>query len=129
MATTSTDWKRLFLREAAWSAPENGISLYETLKTAARAQLSTTATGKILVGTAGNGHSLTFNLPSNSGALTPETVAGTCEDLLTRYELASAYLISTDIPTPTDAQILAQMMDQLVAIRSYTTNFSSAVSR
>jgi L-asparagine transporter-like permease len=92
----TTDFKRLFLRGLKWDAEDASESptLADTLKTAARAQLTTAGTGTILTGTSGNGHAVTFSLPMGGRGMTPQDMAELCEDMLTRYDAAEAAVIA-----------------------------------
>jgi hypothetical protein len=110
----TTDFKRLFLRGLKWDAEDASVAtLAATLKTAARAQLTTAGTGTILTGTSGNGHSVTFSLPMGGRGLTPQDMAELCEDMLTRYDAAETAVIAAGTAEPTDDQIFTEMMAML----------------
>lgn len=115
----STDYKRLFIRGLAWDAADASATLYNTLKAASRAQLTKTASGKVLVSHTGNGTTSTYALPS-SGDVSPSDVAELCEEMLRRYEEAAADLGGT----PTDSAILTEILSQLAPVRSCGYDFS-----
>lgn len=119
MATVSTEYKRLFLRDLQWSAEDQNISLADALKAAARGRLSETKTGRVIISTAGNGKSVSFNTPS-SASFSPQVAAELCSELLDRYDAAVAYLGGT----PTDADILAEMLAMLQVVAEASTDFS-----
>lgn len=127
----TTELRKLFLRGFKWDSEEQGLSLYDVLKAAARAQSKETQSGKILTGTAANGGSFTFTLPAQANGLSPYAVTETLSNLLDVYDAAVAYLISTGIPTPTDAQIFTEMMANLIPIKETffdpsTTHFGTS---
>lgn len=117
------NFKRLFLRGLKWDAEEQSISLHDALKSAARAQLTETRNGLILIGTAGNGHTVNFSLPGNGGGLTPFDIADLLEDLLRRHEEASTNLVAAGTADPTDDQIFTEMLTLLVPVRAVTHDF------
>jgi hypothetical protein len=104
---------RLTLRGLKWSAESGSTSLEAVLKSAAQSRLSQTESGKVLVGTAANGHSVTYALPSNGNSLTPASAAEMISYLLDLYDAAKAALGGT----PTDTQIFNEMMARLVPAR------------
>ena len=112
----TTDYKRLFLRGLKWDAEDASITLAAALKAAARAQLTPTKTGAILTATAGNNHSVTFTLPGAGQGATPAQIAALCEELLRLYDAATAALVASGVPSPTDAQLLTEMLHRLETV-------------
>lgn len=121
MASVATTFKRLFVRNLLWSAQEAGSTLFSQLKSAAQARFQSTATGKILIATAANGHSHNWQIPNY---FTPQDAAELIEELITRYEEARAALIAGGTASPTDQQIYDELMDQLQPVRSVARDFS-----
>lgn len=107
---------RLLLRSLLWTAQDNGASLYDTLKAAARARLEETAAGKVLVGVSQRGLSTTFALPP--GDLGPLDVTRTLARLLDLYDAA---LLAA--PTATDAELAAAMTAQIKPVNAVGSNF------
>jgi hypothetical protein len=121
----TTDFKRLFLRGLKWDAEEAPVAtLAATLKTAARAQLTTAGNGTVLTGTSGNGHSVTFSLPMGGRGLIPQDVAELCEEMLQRYDAAVAALVAAGTAEPTDDQIFTEMLALLEPVYDAHPDFS-----
>lgn len=89
------------------------LTLEDGLKAAARARLTMTSKGQTLLSTAGNGHSVTFSLPAAGQGVTPTEIVCLCEELLQSYSDSSAALVASGVTTPTDEQILTEMLDRL----------------
>jgi hypothetical protein len=127
LATVSTEYKRLFLRGLKWSAEEEGISLYAALKAAARGRLSQTANGKVILATTGNGQSVTFSIPNEHSAFTPQAAAELCEELLTRFEAAvtaTGTSAAASLDGSNDAALLTEMLALLEPITEVHSDFS-----
>jgi hypothetical protein len=116
----STDYKRLFLRGIKWDAEDArpALRLEAALKAAARAQLTPTKGGVVLTGTAGNNHSVTFSLPAAGQGASPHQIAILCEELIKLYEDSKAALIASGVETPSDDQLLTEILDRLQPIKS-----------
>lgn len=95
-------------------------TLASLLRAARRARLEATERGKVLVSTSGNGHSSTFEMPDDFTAVDAVELV---EEISRRYDEALAYLIQEGDPTPTDAELAAEMLDKLHAVRSVACNF------
>jgi hypothetical protein len=122
MVPTAT--KRLWLRRAYSETTAGGGSTYTTLEEALQAY-AFAASDNTQVGTIAstsiNGHSVAFSNRDNGS--TPEDVAGAWSDLLDLYDLSVIRLSGT----PSDAQIKDEMMYQLVALTSFTGDYSTAL--
>ncbi len=95
---------RLFIRALFWEASEKGLTFDAVLKASARAKLSETVKGKVLVGTTANGVSATFQLPA-VGDVTQADVTEFCSLLLdTAEEIKRAE------PTITDAALEPKLL-------------------
>lgn len=137
MATT-TEFKRLFLRGIKWDSVDQEITLADALKAASRSTLSNVNGGLVLIGSAGNGTSTTFALPSGRG-VTPTDVTELCERLLTEYDAAVAFLGDDAVTTEGEGEeaeevaddnaIFAQMLLQIVPVRESYSDFSAINSR
>jgi hypothetical protein len=121
----TTDYKRLFVQGLKWDADQTGATLYNTLEVAARARLTQTSAGRSLIGTSANGHSVTYQLPQAGQGITQTAAAELCGEILRRYDEAKAALIADGTAEPTDDQIFRQLMSQLIAGYSSTTNFGA----
>lgn len=116
MSVRTSD-KRAFLQCIKWDADEARITLKDGLKAALRGQVQEISTGKVLIGTAGNGQTVTFALPASLDAATAMRVVQELWDL---YEAAEASVSdSTNVTL-----ILAEMKDRLKAVRSFTLDHS-----
>ncbi|HTJ79698.1 MAG TPA: hypothetical protein VL357_11945 [Rariglobus sp.] len=71
------DYVSLFLRTLKWDAEARGITFQAALKEAAQARITATSEGLALVGTATDGSSVNYALPSPAAgmSLSPETLA------------------------------------------------------
>ena len=116
MSVRTSD-KRAFLNCIKWDADEARIALKDGLKAALRGQVQEISTGKVLIGTAGNGQTVSFALPASLDAATAMRVVQELWDL---YEAAEASVSdSTDVDL-----IFDEMKDRLKAVRSYTLDHS-----
>jgi hypothetical protein len=122
VARVSTAFKRALLRSINADGVAAGLSLLQSLTAALRGRVTETQTGAFLSGTAGNGHSVQFLIPQ--GGLTPETAVETVGQLFDEYEASRTALIAAGVATPTDGQILTEMLDRLVAVKSFTSCFT-----
>ena len=114
-----TAYARLVLRGLAWDAGEGGLSLFESLKAAARAKLTATEKGQFLTGAAGNGTSVQFGLPSARDC-TPQEIAELTSWLIDLYETVVAGLT-----TPTDAEILTAMLAEMQPRRTHDVRMTT----
>lgn len=124
VANVSTPFKRIFLRTLAWDAEKMGLPLFELLKAAAISSVQDSGSGPVLIGTSAKGHAVTFAIPPDGRGYTPSELCAAVEELITRYEYATAALIAVGIPTPTDAQILTEMLAMLVSITEVYSDFT-----
>lgn len=121
----TTAFKRLLLQGIAWDAEDADLTLLDGLKAASRAQLTETKNGTVLIGTAGNGFNATFTLPNNGQGITPTDATELCSELLDRYNDALAALTARGIDTPTDSQILVEMLALMKKVKSSYADFST----
>lgn len=116
----STDYKRQALRRlkrvAAAATP--AISLLAALEALGDARFKETQSGRVLVGAAGNGQSVSFAV---IGDITPVTQVELAEDLHRRYDEAKANLGGA----PSDGQIFDEMMALLQPVRSVVNSYRS----
>lgn len=130
MATVPTEYKRIFLRELKWSAEENGKSLFDSIKAAARGRVQETASGQVIISTAANGQQTEFSVPSSGSItglnITPIDIASLCEELITRYESAVA-ATGAETDGTGDAAILAEMLAMLIPADEVQSDFSEMV--
>jgi hypothetical protein len=114
---------RLFVRGLAWDAGDAGASFDDTLKAAARAKLTDSGKGKVLVGTTAGGASVTYTLPP-LGDLTGQDVADVCSTLLDKVDVLRAAT-----PAITDAELLAALLAAYPTIRAMRPDFSTGLCR
>jgi hypothetical protein len=120
MHRVPADYVSLFLRFVEWEATDRGVAVRDLLKEIARARLSSTAEGLSLIGTAADGSSVTYAIPSPVAGMTlnPETLAlmvGRLWDWIDEIILEDA--------EATDAEILAGLRTRAKPIRVFRPNF------
>jgi len=119
MGRASTAYKRLFVRNLGYST-ENG-TLCDQLKLLVKASVTSTSSGKVLTATASNGHSHSWTIPEE---FSPQQAAELVSEIVDRKEEAEAKLIADGNATPTDAQIITEMLDKLRPIRSVGQDYT-----
>ena len=119
----SAEFSRLLIQGIQWDAQDANITLYVALKAAARAKLSLTDKGRYLIGTTGNGKSVSFQLPPLGRGQSSEELAEATYRLVELYEASKASLIAGGIAAPTDEQIVAEIKARLQPVRSYRVDF------
>lgn len=112
MARISTPFKRAFLRRQATLAVENSRTLEAQLEATLDERVDAVASGQAIASTSGNGQSVSFSEPGKGGP-GADGIAELASELLDRYARAVATLGGT----PTDAEILEQMLSELVPAR------------
>lgn len=124
MSAVPTDYKRLFLRSLKWDAEDSSLSLLDTLKIAARARISETSKGKVLVGTAANGKSASFAIPA--GSINNADLVCLCGEMVDRHEEAIRLLAARTVPiaSPTQTQIFDEMLALLQPAYSVCSDYS-----
>jgi hypothetical protein len=95
---------RLFIRALFWEASEKGLTFDAVLKASARAKLTETVKGKVLVGTAANGVQASFALPA-VGDVTQADVTEFCSLLLDTMDE-----IKAGEPSITDAALEPKLL-------------------
>lgn len=113
----SSAFVRLFVRGLQWDAEDAGATFSDTLKTAARARLTNSARGKVLIGTASNGTSSTFSLPP-LGDLTGNDVADVCSVLLDKVDAIRA---ADDAIT--DEALVVALLGEFESVRAVGYDF------
>lgn len=109
---------RLFIRGLAWDAEASGQSFVDTVKTAARARLTDTQRGKVLIA-ASSGHTSTqFSLPP-IGSLAQEDIIEVCSAVLDRCDQLVAAT-----PELTDDQLLPALLALFPSIVQTRPDFS-----
>lgn len=124
VANVSTPFKRALLREFFWSAEEKGGVAYDSIKCALRGKVEHAGQGIFLVGSTALGNAVSYQVPSEGRGYSPAEILEAVEELLTRHEAATAALIAAGNPTPTDAQILSEMLALLVPIRETFSDYT-----
>lgn len=100
------------------------MCLEATLRQACRSRIEDTKSGQVLLSAAGNGSTVQFALPQGSSNLTPDAVASACSDLYDRYVDAKADLITAGTASPSDDQVLAEMLFRLSPRKTMADDFS-----
>lgn len=110
-------FKRALLRCIKWGSESAGISLEAALKAAMLARYSESSKGRFLIGTSGNGTSVSFAVPTG---LNPVDILETLEELYALYTLTE----DADGGTPTDATVFATMLDELQEADSFFGDYT-----
>lgn len=114
---------RLFIRGLAWDADDADETFVDTLKVAARARLTQTNKGKVLVGSTAGGASVTYTLPP-LGDMTAQDVVDVCSELLDKVDaIVAAH------PEYGDDQIKTALLAAFPSIRAVRQDFSCGLRR
>ena len=114
MANIETDIKRLFVRTLQWDADDDSVTFFTKLKAFARARMTQTKNGLIIIETEGNGHVSKFRIPHE---MSTTDVAAMCGETIRRYEEAIAALGVDGSSVGQNAAIAAEILDNLYAVR------------
>jgi hypothetical protein len=106
---------------------------YASLLAALNGENSTTnagvGAGGAVTQVAANGHSISYSSPgSSSNVYAPQDLAEMSALMLDRYDQAIIDLVASGIPSPTDAQIYAQMLGDLQPAYEATPDFSNLMA-
>jgi len=114
------DYVSLFIRNLQWMVTDTPVALQALLKQIAQAKLQNTDEGLALVGTATDGSSVNYAIPSPTAgmSLSPETLTLMVGRL---WQWVDDCLAST--PGATDAQIIAYMQTQAAPVRLFRPSF------
>lgn len=112
---------RLFIRGLAWDSQASGVPFRDTLQTAAKARLTDSARGKVLVGVTAGGNSTTYTLPP-LGNISADDLAEVCGNLLDQVDALVA-----ETPLITDDALVAGLLALNPTIR--TTFADHSLSR
>ena len=118
----TTDYKRAWLGKLYRAT--NVATLLGRLEAESDARITATQSGGTITGTSANGHSVSFAGPDSGGTSFGE-MAAFCAEMIRRHDEAKAALIAAGTASPTDAQIYAEMLAQLIACDSFTSDYSA----
>jgi len=120
----AAQFKRLFLRCIERDARRNGLKLADAIWLLAEAKFTETKSGKVLTSTSGNGHSVTFTIPSSGQGYPPHVMTEFFGWLIDLHEEIRAGL--TD---PTDNDVVEAMLaeDRMRACKGARSDFSYLV--
>lgn len=122
MYTFNVSLKRSYLRTVF--ATLGGVTLLAALTAKSSAASASIEGGQIVRSTSSSDVSVEFAEPGK-GALGPQAMVELWESLLNDYDTAVYLLTQSGIAAPTDAQIYAKMMGEiLIAVTSYGGDFS-----
>lgn len=125
MANVSTPFKRALFRVFCTKAEAKGGTILDELNTALCGKVEHAGMGLFLVGTSSDGTSTSYAIPSAGRGYGPSEILEAIEELITRHEQAVAAIIAAGTPTPTEAQIKAEILALLVPIREVFSDFTS----
>lgn len=116
----STPFVRSYLRKAWADAQTAGVSLLTKLSALNSSAVTAVASGKVLSKTGANGRDAEWTVNANEG-VTPTDVVEICDRLLSLYDAAVV------AGQTTDADRVAWMLGQLVAVRRVSNDFRSMI--
>lgn len=121
---STTELKRSLLRALAYDAANSDppISLADGLAAAERGRINTTSRGRFVTVSIRNGNASHWELPQ--GYFSDQHFAEDVSTFVDLCDTARATLISGGIASPTDAQILVEMLDRLRKVTSFRTDHS-----
>jgi len=105
-----------------WDAQDDGITLEAALKAYARARFTETKSGLVLTSTSANGKSVQRQLPPGVSHVEASELISELRRL--REEVVAAF-VSAGIATPTDEQVVAEMLVRLTPIKHAVADFST----
>lgn len=112
----STLFKKAILRRWYAKAIAEGGLFFDALNALLLVQVDANFTGKHLIATMGNGHSVQFEIVEG---MTPVSMVELCEEFIELYEASAGHLTS-----PTEAQIFTEMLWQLAPADEVHSDFS-----
>lgn len=120
----STPFARQYLRQIWADAQASSLTLAQKLSALSSAALANVSAGKTLSGTSSNGRSVQFTVPIGSTKNPSEGVTPTeLLELLDR--LQNLYDAAVTAGNSTDATRYTYMLSNLVAVRSYRSDYQS----
>lgn len=131
MAVLAAELKRGYLRVLyrAASTTVPVVTLLAALNTFQDNCYQSVKAGRLLIGSAGNGHSSTFKAPDPAFQLNPMELFSLSEEYMAIYTAAVANLAvqTPPIASPTDLQIFNEMMslDSMQTIREYQNDYTA----
>jgi hypothetical protein len=114
----STAIKRAWLRTVKINGANASLSLRQALEAELVARTTAIQSGGQISAISANGASVSFSTPSMG--LSPESIVELCDEMLTRYDYAAVSLGGT----PTDDEILIEMLSILLPARRLTVDFT-----
>ena len=105
-----------------WDALDDSLTLEAALKAYARARFSETKKGLVLTATSANGKSVQRQLPPGVSHVEASEIITELRRL--REEVVAAF-VSAAIASPTDAQVVAEMLARLAPIKHAVADFST----
>lgn len=121
-----------FLQDLLWRATDNSVSIFSLLKSGLQNAVKGSANGRQIVGTSGNGRSVSFSTPDFLKGMTADDYRSLWNDLWQIYQDALT-ILGLSQPTATDLthddDISAQMLldDRLTAV--YSTHVDHTLGR
>lgn len=128
MSNIATKVKRLWLRRQYALCVAGGGTAFDTLEEALQSEAFKrldAVSGGLVASTSARDRAVAFS-NSNHGSTT-EDFAELAGEMLDLHERVDESLVAGGIASPTDAQILTEMLDRLQVIRSTTNDYSTAV--
>jgi hypothetical protein len=122
VAGANTEFKKLLLKGLFYDAQNRALELEKALRLAVSGQYNSTASGLVIVATAGNGQSVQFALPESK--YTPFEIAIAVSQLDDLFDDAKSELITDGIASPSDDQIFVRMKELLRPRNSCGVDYS-----
>lgn len=131
MASVATSFRRLFLREAKWSAEAAGVTLFDKLKGLARSYAQATMSGNgDISSTSANGQSVAFsssNVRRLAGMMTQQDAAELVSQMLDLYDKAVEEDGRDNLAGLYDDDVFDIMMTYLEPVQELSNDFSQYI--
>lgn len=123
---TETDHVRNVLRNIWWGAQDCALTLSAGLRAFSQGRFRETSAGRYITSATGNGHSVSFLVPTG---VSPHSASEHASRLLDLHDESRAALVSSGIDAPTDEQVFAEMLHRCKPVRVAIDDFSGIRSR
>lgn len=118
------------MQKRAWlnwcSDTDTGSNLLAALKAQRNARAAEIKTGQVIAGTSANNHSVSFSAPSQVET-SPVDMFGMWQELVDLFTASKADLVTAGDATPTDAEVLAEMLYRLTDVRTFETTYTGVL--
>lgn len=118
------------LQKRAWLSwcydSDTGSNLLAALKAQRNAKGDKNSSGLIVSGSSAVSHSTSFSEPSRAD-VSPMALFCMWQELVDLFTASKADLVTAGDPTPTDAEVLAEMLYRLSDVRTHETTYTGVM--